>query len=452
MNKIWHSVAFRLALMCGILVLTSVGFSSAALYIGTVGVLSRGTDSNIISITKKLTDYFDAKGAMAVRDRIEQNLADSVDADSEIYLLLDPEGRKMVGNVLPLAKIDVALDTVIEKSVLRDDGRRSTGRLLIHQLSNGSLLMVGRDMAELNIITHLILRALEVGGSIAIMLAISGTLVFRNMIENRIRRIRYTALKIEAGNLSLRIPEYGNNDEFSRLTGDLNRMLDRIEHLMNGVKHVSNVIAHNLKTPLGRIRAHLDDSVRADLKAEDLAHEANFAIDEIDRLVTILDKLLQIAEFESGTLRQPLSLIDLESVVVNVVDLYDAAAEDEGIQIFIHATPVPCIFGDKDLIASALSNILDNAFKYAGNGTTITIDIYHDQDRVVLQVRDDGPGIPLSERSKVLQRFYRLDRVQPGYGLGLSIISAIARMHNATFSLEDAEPGLLVRLVFPTTE
>ncbi|RTL47392.1 MAG: HAMP domain-containing histidine kinase [Rhodocyclaceae bacterium] len=450
MTKVWNSVAFRLALMCGGLVLISVMLFSAVLYVGTVGVLSQEADSKIVSITAKLNDYFDGKGPAALRAKIDQSLADSVDADTEIYLLLNRDGQKVVGNVAPWKGETIRLDKVTERSLLRDDGRRSIGRVLVHRLPDGSLLMVGRDMNDLREITRLIFRALEAAGSIAVLLAIGGTLIFRHVIERRIRKIRYTALAIESGNLSLRIPDYGHQDEFSRLGNDLNRMLDRIEHLMEGVRHVSNVIAHNLRTPLGRIRAHLDESFRGGNDAEVLAREASFAIDEVDGLVTVLDKLLQIAEAESGTRRQPFELVDLDAVITNVADLYDAAAEAEGINLAVHVSHTPKVLGDKDLIASAVSNLLDNAFKYAGKGASIIIDVFEEREGVVLQVHDNGPGIPSSERDKVLQRFYRLDREQPGYGLGLSIVSAIALMHGATFSLEDAAPGLLARFVFPS--
>ncbi|AYH43984.1 HAMP domain-containing sensor histidine kinase [Azoarcus sp. DN11] len=448
MVRLWHSVAFRLASTAGILLVLAVVLLSSVFYVGTIGVLSRGADNKIRSISSHLNQDFETRGLAALVLKIQSALTDGVDSDTEIYLLTTPTGAKLAGNIAAWADATVPLDRVIEHDVTRDH-RISSAHLLLHRLPDGSLLIVGRDMQDLVDIERLISRALAIGGAAALVLAIGGTLLLRRLIERRISTIRHTAHAIEAGNLHQRIPVSEGGDEFTRLSNELNHMLDRIQQLMDGVRHVSNVIAHNLRTPLGRIRGHLEKALRTPADSVMLAREANYVIDEVDGLIVVLEKLLQIAEAESGTRRQPFEPVDLRELVTDVVELYDAAAEALGIRLISSVEEASHILGDRDLIACALGNLLDNAFKYAGENALVLIHIFQRRDGVALIVQDNGPGIPLEERTRVLQRFYRLDGARPGHGLGLSIVAAIAQAHGATLHLDDAKPGLQVRLLFP---
>jgi hypothetical protein len=244
-------------------------------------------------------------------------------------------------------------------------------------------------------------------------------------------------------------------DEFARLNRDINSMLDRIEHLMDGVRHVSNAIAHDLRTPLGRIRSRLEEALRpGNNNAAQLAGTARFAIQQVDDLIQMLDRLLQIAEAEAGARRASFTLVPLGSVVSDVVELYDATAEAEGITLVSEIESNPGTLGDRNLLASALVNLIDNALKYAGSGATVRVRAAQEPDTVSIVVQDDGPGIPSAERSRVVDRFYRLDRSRslPGNGLGLSIVTAIASLHWGKLYLEDAKPGLIARIVLPRAE
>ena len=303
-------------------------------------------------------------------------------------------------------------------------------------------------------IEQLVWRALLAGGAVALLLAIGGALLFRRQLEHRVGAIRRTALEIEAGDLSRRIPVSAVDDEFARLNRDINQMLDRIEHLMDGVRHVSNAIAHDLRTPLARIRSRLEEALRPAESMTELAGTARFAIQQIDELIKMLDKLLQIAEAESGARRQSFTPVRLALVLSDVVELYDAAAEAEGITLVNETEDDPVTFGDKNLLASATANLIDNALKYAGAWATVRIRTTKERDTVSVVVRDDGPGIPEAERSRVVDRFYRLDqsRSLPGNGLGLSIVTAIASLHSGKLYLEDAVPGLVARLVLPRSD
>jgi signal transduction histidine kinase len=451
MNRLWNTVAFRLAMGYGALVVGAVAVISAVLYFGTVGVLDRGINAKLFAVSERLTNHFETRGIVALQQEIEQLLTDGIDQDTEVYLLLQPDGQKIVGNLSEWASSKLPPDRFMDQRVTRDS-RPSISRLLPRELSNGSKLVVGRDMQDIREIEQLVFRALVMGGVLAVLLAIVGAVLFRRQLEHRIAAIRRTILEIEAGDLSRRIPVSDADDEFTRLNHDLNHMLDQIQRLMDGVRNVSNAIAHDLRTPLGRIRSLLEDALRPGTTRERLSKRASAAIHGIDELIIVFDKLLQIAEAESGTRRQSFRPVSLKEIITDVVELYDATAEAKGIRLATTVEGEPTTIGDKDLLASATANLVDNALKYAGTRATVQVRATQERSTVSIVVQDDGPGVAPEERSKIVTRFYRLDRSRslPGNGLGLPIVTAISHLHSGTFSLEDAGPGLIARIVLPS--
>jgi signal transduction histidine kinase len=453
MSRLLNTVAFRLAVGYGALVLCAVAVISAVLYFGTVGVLGREIDAKLLALSERLTNHFETRGDAALQQEIERLLTDGIDQDTEVYLLLGPDRQKILGNLSRWTSNKGLLDRLTDQKVTRY-GRPSISRLLSHELPNGATLVVGRDMEDVHEIEQLVLRALVLGGAIAVLLAIGGAFLFRLQLEHRVAAIRRTALEIEAGDLSRRIPVSEADDEFTRLNHDINQMLDQIQHLMDGVRAVSNAIAHDLRTPLGRIRSILDGALRPGTTGEQLSETASAAIRGIDDLIVIFDKLLQIAEAESGTRRQSFQPIQLKETLTGVVELYDAAAEEKGIALVVDIDGEPATLGDNDLLASATANLIDNALKHAGSKATVRVRATQERNTVSIVVQDDGPGIASEERAKVVTRFYRLDRSRslPGNGLGLSIVAAISHLHGGTLSLEDAGPGLIARIVLPRLE
>jgi signal transduction histidine kinase len=449
MAKPLQSVAFRLALGYGALVIGSMIVTSLVLYFGTVGIVGRDIDFKLLTVSQRLTDRFDSNGLEALQQYMLQLLRDGIDQDTEDYLLVDPERHKIVGNLSPL-DVPPSLDQLSAQSVHRD-GRRSVSRLLSHQLSNGVVLVVGRDLQDVNEVKQLVLNALLVSGGIVTLLAIGGAALFRRKLERQVAEIRRTAVEIESGDLSRRIPISNANDEFTRLSIEINRMLDRIQHLMDGVRDISNAVAHDLRTPLGRIRSILDAALSPRTTSEQLRTAARSSIHSIDELIVVFDKLLQIAEAESGTRRHSFQPIALRQIITDVVELYDAMAEANGISLVMDADGDPIALGDKHLLTSATANLVDNALKYAGTAATISIRAIQDRHTVSIVVQDNGPGIPPTERENVLKRFYRLDRSRsfPGNGLGLAIVTAISHLHSGSLSLEDTGPGLTARIVLP---
>ena len=284
MHRLLNTVAFRLAMGYGALVLGAVALLSAVLYFGTVGVLSREIDAKLLAISERLTSHFEVRGNVALQQEIHQLLTDGVDQDTEIYLLLGPEGQKIVGNLSTWIGGNLPLDRLTDQAVTRYY-RPSISRLLPHELPNGATLVVGRDMQDVQQIEQLVLRALVIGGAIAVLLAIGGAVLFHQQLEQRVAAIRRTALEIEAGDLSRRIPLSNADDEFTRLNRDINQMLDRIQSLMDGVRKVSNAIAHDLRTPLGRIRSLLDEALRPGTTIKQLSEAASVAILQISQPV-----------------------------------------------------------------------------------------------------------------------------------------------------------------------
>lgn len=448
MNKIWNSVAFRLSLIGGALVVASVLLVSAAVYFATIGTMVNQVDKKILEIAQNFTIAAEKRGIQSVVRRIETSLADGVDSDVEIFLLMNASGEIIAGNVSHWNGSRDNSAIVISQIVTRN-GISAESRITTRTLTDDAFLVIGRDMSDINAVRNLLVQATIGGGLLAIILAVVAMFTLRHQIERKVHSIRIVTQDIEAGNINRRILISNNQDEFDRLNGDINRMLDRIQHLMDGVQNISNAIAHNIKTPLSLIRNRLEEATRNHKDESELSSASSFSIDRIDQLIVMLEKLLQIAEAESGTRRQPFTLVNFSEMVQPILELYDAAAEERGIVISTYIPTHLEIIGDADLLSSALMNLLDNSFKYATGSTQIDIIVKEQANQIVLIVQDDGPGIPEAEHGRVLRHFYRLNSQQPGSGLGLAIVMAFTQLHGGIISTEDAGPGFRVKMTFP---
>ena len=449
-RRLLGSFSFRLALGYGLLVVGSLAVMATVLYVGTVGVLRRQIDADLVATSARLTRLAETRGLAALQEEIQQLLTDNIDQDTEVYFLIGPDGARIGGNITDWKGRSVLRDRPIEQAFTRY-GRPSVSRLLVHRLSNGYSVVVGRDLRDIHALESLLQHALMWGGALALLLAIAGAVLFRRQLERRIAAIRHTALEIEAGDMSRRIPVGPAEDEFTRLSRTLNHLLDHIHELMEGVRTVSNAIAHDLRTPLSRVRNLLDEALHPGTPPERLRERAVEAIERVDEVAGTLSKLLRIATAESGTAPTAFQPVSLARLLTDVVELYDAAAEAQGTVLRLQVNEDLATMGDRDLLADAMANLIDNALKYAGPGKQVQVIARAEQDHGVIVVQDEGPGIPAEERDRVLTRFYRLDRSrnQPGNGLGLAIVAAISRLHGATLHLEDAAPGLRVCIVLP---
>jgi signal transduction histidine kinase len=442
------SIAARLAVGYGLLIALAIAALSTLFYFGTVGVFERSLDNKIQAIGTRLVHIWRRQGEPGVVREIDLQLHDRIDSDTELVGLLDANGRVLSGN-LPRWQGVLPPDALTFETMDRGKGPVSV-RLLALPLGDGRRLVVGRDLSELDAIRGVIERALVISAAVSLLLAFAGAQLFRRLIESRVGRIRRTAARIAAGELSSRITVLGK-DEFARLGADINQMLDRIESLMEGVRHVSNSIAHDLRTPVTRVRSRLERALHVSADPRLVVGDARLAIEEIDNVISLFDKLLQIAAAETGVRTRSFDTLDLAAIAHDMAELYELVADEQGVLLrFVGAGPVP-VRGDRDLLASALASLIDNAIKYARTGVKVDVGARREQDEAVVWVRDYGPGVPEADLDRICERFYRVDQSRhlPGNGLGLSSVTAIAQLHGASLRLRNAGPGLEVSIVFP---
>lgn len=386
-----------------------------------------------------------------------------------IYFLGDAAGLYLLGNVT-----DVPAEVVINPGVysfdyerpnpLGDDvaeegrsRRQSEGIAVVRsiELVNGMRLVVGRDVVERRGYSAIILQSFMVGvAGIVLFSLIAGGITARRVLR-RIDTIQQTSTKIMSGNLSERVPVTKRNDEFDALATNLNAMLDRIEQLLQGLKEVTDNVAHDLKTPLTRLRNQAEAALRDTASVETREQALETVIAESDRLIKTFNALLMIARVEAGAPSGALSEINISEIVADVAELYGPVAEDEGIAVETRIAEDVRLKANRELIGQAMVNLLENAMKYArpedGISGRIDVSLSKEADRVCISVADNGPGIPDGDRKRVLERFVRLEksRSEPGSGLGLSLVNAVARLHGGTFRIEDNAPGVRAVLEFP---
>lgn len=442
------SIAFRLAVGYGVLVAASMAALSVIVYVGTVGVFERSIDNKIMTVQTHLADAWSAGGRAGLVREIDAQLHDLIDTDTEVVGLVDERNHVLSGNV-GRWNGDLPPSGELAFGQMERNGTPVSVRFVATRLDDGSRLIVGRDLIELDAIRTVVERALLVSAAVSILLAFFGAQLFRSRLEARIGRIRRTTARIAAGELSSRIVVMGS-DEFARLGDDINRMLDRIEALMEGVRHVSNSIAHDLRTPLSRVRSRLDRALQASADPHALVADARLAIEDIDSVISLFDKLLQIAALESGVRAGTFEKLDLAAIAQDMTELYEAAAEEQGIALTFSGAPTT-IRGDRDLLASALASLIDNAIKYGRSGARVEVRVETADGVPALAVRDYGPGVPPADMDKITRRFYRVDQSRnlPGNGLGLSIVTAITQLHGGTLELRPADPGFEASMVFP---
>jgi signal transduction histidine kinase len=377
--------------------------------------------------------------------------------DAMIYLVTDPDGKPLAGNIaawpadtpIHSAWLSFALERMVNG---RSELHPARGRLFI--IPGGYRLLVGRDISDAAAFRGQVRATLLWAGLIALGIGlIGGTVMSRNLLR-RVEQVNRTSERVMAGNLSDRVPLRGTSDEFDQLSANLNRMLDQIERLMTAMREVTDDVAHDLRTPLSRLRARLERALVAPSGADATASSSQSeairgAIDEADRLLATFNALFRIAELESGTRNDHTGPLDLSEVARSAAELYEPVAEEKSFVLTVLAEPGVMIRGDWHLLSQALANLLDNALKYAGGGR-IEIRVFPDDGQAILEVADQGPGIPEADRQSVFDRFVRLEpsRTTPGNGLGLSLVRAIARRHDGSVTLEDNWPGLRVRLKF----
>jgi signal transduction histidine kinase len=385
---------------------------------------------------------------------------------SSLYLVTTPMGEGLAGNVGSLEPGILEAEGWVETAYRRleePESAEHNALVRVVRLPGGIRILVGRDLDERERMFHIVTLAGRWSVAIVIVLGIIGGVFVSRRVLKRVDAMTGTAQTIMAGDLSGRLSVIGSGDEFDRLALNLNGMLERIESLMRGLKEVTDNIAHDLKTPLTRLRNRCEAALRTSNSQVEFRRVLEDTIEESDDLIRTFDALLMIARAESGEVRDGMAEFDAAEVARDVSELYEPLAEDSGLTLEVEATQRAAVKGNRELISQALANLVDNAIKYAApsgkgaldtvngerHGILVTADA--EQDRIVLTVSDHGPGIPQADRSRVIDRFVRLEqsRSLPGSGLGLSLVSAVARLHGGELKLEDNAPGLKARISLP---
>ena len=457
LGKLFHTTAFKLTLVY----LTVFGLFAASL-IGYFAWNTRRLATEEITRTVDvevtgLTNLFNQTGLRRLATVVENR---GRRPGSNLYLLTIPSGEAMAGNISSLGQgvlQQIGWAETIYRRLDDTDGGEHHALVRVHQLPGGFRLLVGRDLDERERLYHIIIDTGRWSIALVIVLGLAGGFFVARRVLRRVDAMTETTRSIMAGNLAGRLPVAGSGDELDRLAVNLNAMLERIETLLKGFKEVSDNIAHDLKTPLTRLRNRCEEALRIGKGETEYRAALHATIDESDSLIRTFNALLMIARAESGEGATPMAEFDAAEIARGVGELYDPLADDKGIAIKVEApTPAP-IKGNRELVTQALANLVDNAIKYGGpakqaaNGAEIVIKAQSEGGNILLTVADGGPGIAVADRGRVVERFVRLEqsRTEPGSGLGLSLASAVAHLHGGELKFEDNHPGLKAVLALP---
>lgn len=377
---------------------------------------------------------------------------------ASLYLVTTPVGERIAGNVeaLPPGTLDRPGEAEIEYARTSEAvDRPSRAIVRVFVLPAGFRLLVGRDVEERERLGIVIRRAAGWSLLLVFVLGCFASWFVARRVLKRIDDMTGTAQSIMAGDLKGRLAISGTGDELDRLALNLNAMLERIGELMAGMQQVSDNIAHDLKTPLTRLRNRAEEALRTASSPDELRTALDGSIDEADNLIRVFNALLMIARLETGRIQDSMDTLDLSEIVSGLAELYEPLAEEAGLSLVTEVSPGLRVSGNRELIGQALANLIDNALKYAAPAASdraqVTVSARQEGGEILLSVADQGPGIPAEDRARVLERFVRLDvsRSKPGFGLGLALAAGVVRLHGGQLRLEDNAPGLRVVIALP---
>jgi signal transduction histidine kinase len=458
LGRVLRTTAFKLsAIYIAVFSIFSVFFIFYISYAANQ-LLGEQLNETIAAEIYGLADQYRSGGLPGIVEAIDQR---SHQPGASLYLITDVSGRILAGNVArvpqSLLNNSGAEPVAVPYERYAGDGGNNIALVQVVRLPGGFRMLVGRDIGEREQFREIIGRALFWALVLMIALALMSWFFVSRRVLKRIDSLTATGRQIMAGDLSGRLEVTGSGDEFDRLAEGLNAMLDRIEHLLYGLKDVSDNIAHDLKTPLTRLRNRVEAALASPESTESYRAALEATIEESDQLIKTFNALLLIARMEAGSSEGAMTEVDAGEVVRDVADLYEPVAEEKGVELVVEAPQGVTFTANRELLGQALANLVDNALKYAapnaaeGLAPRITVSARRDDGELLFQVADNGPGIPEADRDRALQRFVRLEesRSQPGSGLGLSLVAAVARLHHGTIELGDGRPGLVVTLSLP---
>lgn len=441
LRELWRTTPFRLTVMNGAVFALAVMALLGLIYLQTAGYLARQIDGIVISETQSLR----LGGAEKLPERVNQAVA-SDSRHIEYYGLFSEDGVWIAGNVSALPP---GLPIDGKPRELRQEGLQPGARAAVMRLPWGEILFVGHDALVLTGLRMIMVNALAVSGLLILLFGFAAAAALSLAPLRRIEALREGSRAALKGELGVRLPVSRRRDEIDMLAGVANAMMDETERLLWEVKSVGDNVAHDLRTPLNRLRALLYRATQ-ETKLEGAERQMiDQALAETDELLTRFRALQRIGEIERRNRQAFFEPARLEDVMQHVVELHEPLAEERGVALEMEIAPdAPAVSADPALLFEAVSNLVDNALKFTPRGGQVCLRLTAQSLGPRIEVVDNGPGVPEDQRGAVLQRFYRAERtrLEPGSGLGLSIVAAIARLHHFTLSLDDAKPGLKVTL------
>jgi signal transduction histidine kinase len=447
--KTLRSSTLRLALIAIAIFGAAVIGLFSYVYWSTAAFVRSRADRVIAAEQATLLRAYDGAGRNGLIAAIERRVADPPLAGGQ-YLLADPAGSRLAGN-LPAWPTALAQANGWGTFAAPRAAEGSLVRAAVATLADGSRLLVGQPIDDLDAFARRIETALLAGLALVFVLAGVASVSVTRRTVGRIEAINATSRAIMQSGLGERIPMRGTRDEWDQLAANLNSMLDRIEGLMAEVRQVTDNVAHDLRTPLARMRGRLEKAYGAQGAGERERALIGDTLADLDGVLRMFSSLTRISQIEANGRTDASRPVNLAEIAREVTELFDAAAEDKGGCLAVAGDGAAMVIGDRDLLFDALANLVDNAIKHGRAGGHVTVAVTQRADGCEMYVADDGPGIPAHERGHVFKRFYRLERSRrtPGNGLGLSLVAAVARLHGAHIDMEDNAPGLRIRLRFP---
>ena len=452
-SKLLRTSTFRYAVIYMAVFVLSVCGLLGFVYWSTIGVIQEQTDATIEAEIRGLEERYRARGLFGLIEVIRARSTDEI-RQRGVYLLTDPLMNPLAGNLTRWPDEARGDPGWVDFRMQNADkpGAPQIARARTFVLQGGFHLLVGRDMTERAEFRDTMSDALIWAMLIMVALGVGGGLLLSRNFLHRLEAINERSRAILHGDLTQRMPVSGSGDEYDHLAQNLNEMLDQISRLMEGMRGVANDIAHDLRSPISRLRSRLEMTLMEQADPATYRAALEKTIEEADAILETFNALLAIALAESGALRKTFERLDLGALVRDASELYQAATEELGQRLEVAVAGVPATVGDRNLLSQAVANLLDNALKHTPPGGAVRLSARTGIDgRAEIEVSDTGPGIPAEARTRVLERFARLDnsRTTRGSGLGLSQVAATARLHDADLILDDAKPGLRVLLRFP---
>ncbi len=446
--RLTHAAPVRYALAFAGLSTLAMGALLAVIYWSVILLLEQHLDIAIEQQQLALRNQFSNDGRDAMLGLLNQYLGDG--GGLQHYLVQDRSGQVLGGDLSSIEPSLGWLDVTISSTGSGTDIRSYDLRARSDYFDEDTYVLVALDTSELAETSNMILWSFGFTLAATIAISLAGGVAIGSALLRRVQTASDAARAIMDGDLSQRIPVAGNDDEIDRLADSLNQMLARIEELMENVRHVTSDIAHDLRTPLGRLRQRLEAARLKERAAGEYEEVIDSAIADTDAVLKTFDAMLRIAQIESGGVRSRFARVDISDIADNVAEIFRPVAEDDGKGLVTDIETGIRVHGDRELLTQLLANLIENALRHTPQGTTVGVGLRMDPVGPCLVVSDDGRGIPEEERHQVLRRFYRLDasRTTPGSGLGLSLVAAVTKLHGAELSMQDNAPGLRVTIRF----